>query len=120
MTENTDDTEVFTILYEVRDQKYLIGVTNEEVPVIAALGINTSRPLPQNIKTAIAETVMEMKSLTERPKVIDFNAPSQRFSKTVLGDFTRSPLEGAEKPAKTIEEALTELKTKMRQEADKN
>lgn len=120
MTENANNKDVFTILYEVRDQKYLIGVTNEDVPVIAALGVNTPRPLPQNIKRAIIETVMEIKNLTEEPKVIDFNAPSQRFSKTVLGDFTRSPLEGTEKPAKTIEEALAELKTKMQKETAKN
>ncbi len=119
MTENATNKEVFTILYEVRNQKYLIGVTNEDVPVIAALGVNTPRPLPQNIKKAIIESVMEMKNLTEEPKVIDFNAPSQRFSKTVLGDFTRSPLEGTEEPAKTIDEALAELKAKMQQEAAK-
>lgn len=119
MTENAKNKDVFTILYEVRDQKYLIGVTNEDVPVIAALGINTPRPLPQNIKRAVTETVMEIKNLTEEPKVIDFNAPSQRFSKTVLGDFTRSPLEGIEKPAKTIEEALAELKAKMQSETAK-
>ena len=118
MADSTISKDMFTILYEVRNQQYLIGVTNEEIPTIATLGVNTSRPLPQNIRKAIIETVMELKNLTEEPQVIDFNAPSRRFSKTVLSDFTKNPLEEIEQPAKTIEEALVELKAKMRDETE--
>jgi hypothetical protein len=105
--------DIFTILYEVGKQKYLIGVTNEETPTIASLGINTSRPLPQNIRKAVVETVMELKGMRQEPQLVDYNAPSHKFSKAVLGDFSKNPLDGTEQPAKTIAEAIAELKMKM-------
>jgi hypothetical protein len=118
MTGNVANREMFTILYEVRDQQYLIGVTDADVPIIAALGVNTSRPLPQNIRQAVVETVMEIKKLQKPPEVFDYNAPSRRFSRTILGDFTSNPLEGIKQPVRTIEEALAELRSKMQKEAE--
>lgn len=119
MTGKTKNKDMFTILYEVKDHQYIIGVTDEKVPVIAALGVNTSRPLPQNIRRAVVETVMEIKKLKDEPRLIDYNAPSQMFSRTVLGDFTKSPMAGVKQPARTVEEALAELKLKMKKEESK-
>jgi len=103
---------IFTILYEVNAQKYLIGVTNEVIPTIAALGVNTTRPLPRNIRTALVESVKELRRLNQEPKVIDYNAPSNKLSSSVLSNFSVAPLTDY-KAVKSVPEALAELKAKM-------
>ena len=106
-------TEIFSILYEVNAQRYLIGVTNEDVPRIASMGVNTQRPLPINIRTTLIAAVKELKNLNEEPRVIDYNAPSSHASVSLLGNFSVTPIGDAGKPAKTIEEVLVELEKKI-------
>lgn len=104
--------EIFTVLYEICEQQFLIGVTNEDTPKIAAQGINTIRPLPQNIKDAIINTVKDIRHLDKTPQFIDYNAPSSRISYSLLGNLTVQPITQLGRQ-KTIEEATQELKQKM-------
>lgn len=107
------DYKIFTILYELGKQQFLIGVTNEEPPRVAAQGVNTSRPLPQNVKDAILKTVMDVRKMTKTPEFIDYNAPSSRMSYSLLGNITVNPVEPYGKPNKTVEETVKELKEKL-------
>jgi hypothetical protein len=108
--------DIFTILYEIKDQKYLIGVTNDFIPTIAAMGVNTPRPLPTNVKTALIKTVMEIRKMRAEPKFIDYNAPSENISKSVLGNFSIRPMDEFTRSARSVSEVLTELKIKMGRE----
>ncbi len=116
MNKTNTKQDVFTILYEINGQQYLIGVTNGHVPTVASIGVNTPRPLPQNIKSILTEKIMQIRKMDKKPQVIDYNAASTNISKTLLGDFSMSPkaqYENHTLPIKTIEEALAMLKTKM-------
>jgi hypothetical protein len=108
--------KIFTILYEINGQRYLIGVTNEAVPKITSMGANTSRPLPMNIRMALINAIKDLRNLTEEPLVIDYNAPSHRFSQSLLGNFSITPAENYNNPAKSEEEVLAELKAKILKE----
>jgi len=107
--------DIFTILYEVNGQQYVIGVTNTPVPEIATLGVNTPRPLPTNIRGALITVVKELKGIDQEPVFIDYNAPSVRVSKEMLCNFAINPLEGVERPSKNVSESLLELKAKMQE-----
>lgn len=105
--------KIFTILYEVGEQQFLIGVTKDDPPIIAAQGVNTTRPLPQNIKDAIIDTVKDIRKMNGEPKFIDYNAPSSRMSYSLLGNLTVQPIAQHGRPQKTIDEAIHELTEKM-------
>lgn len=108
-----NNAEIFTILYEVGGQQFLIGVTKDHPPVIAAQGVNTTRPLPQNIKEAIINTVMDIRKMEDVPEFIDYNAPSTKMSYSLLGNLTVNPIAQYGKPQKTVNEVVKELKEKM-------
>ena len=109
---------IFTILYEVGALKYLIGVTNDRIPLIATVGVNTSRPFPQNVKTALAEAVKELKNMSVSPKVYDYNRPSTNIPRSILGNFSITPLRSDSRPAKSINEALAEIRANINKLAD--
>jgi len=108
------NTQIFTILYNLEEQQYLIGITNDHVPLIASMGINTPRPLPTNIKTTLINMVMELKKMDESPKFVDYNMPSARVSGSILSNSTIiNPVDHFDTPNKTLEEAIEKLKKKM-------
>ena len=106
--------DIFTILYQVNGQRYVIGVSNDDLPHIAAMGVNTPRPLPQNIRTALVDVIKECKELkNQEPKVSDYNAPSSHFSKAILNNWSITPKIDEAYPARSVPEAVAVLKAKM-------
>ena len=107
--------DIFTVLYEVNGQRYVIGVTNDDLPHIAAMGVNTPRPLPQNIRTVLVDVIKELKELKDqKPQVIDYNAPSSHFSPAMLNNWSIMPKIDETYPARSVPEAVAVLKAKMR------
>jgi hypothetical protein len=103
--------EIFSILYEVNDQRYVIGITYDAAPKIASRGVNTGRPLPSNIKQALIAMVRKVRNLKVDPEFLDFNLPSEQSSLTLLGNFTVTP--ETDQPMRTSEEVLRELQKKL-------
>lgn len=115
MMQEQQKKDIFTILYEVNGQQYVIGVTNSSIPEIAALGVNTPRPLPMNIRGALIKVVKELKGINQEPIFIDYNAPSVKVPKEMLCNFAVNPLDNFERPTKDVSASLIELKAKMQE-----
>ncbi len=114
--EQTSSDDMFTILYEVNGQKYIVGVTNEQEPQIASMGVNTSRPLPKNMRDALLQMVKKVRNLDHDPKIIDFNSPASHASETLFGNYSVTPISESG-DTKTVEEVLTELESRLRKKA---
>lgn len=104
---------IFTIVYDVNGQKYAIGITHDAVPEIAAVGMNTTRPLPKNMRDALIEMVMEVKQLNEPPHLVDYNAPTSYASRSLLGNFSVTPINAIGPVIKDEDEVIRELKAKL-------
>ena len=88
-------------------------MTNAVVPQIASMGVNTSRPLPTNMREALIQMVKEVKVLDNDPKLIDFNSPTSHASEALLGNYSVTPI-SAFNALKTVEEVLKELELRLR------
>lgn len=117
MVESASD-DIFTILYEVNGQKYVIGVTNEADPQIASMGVNTPRPLPKNMRDALVTMVKEAKNLDHDPKLIDFNSPTSHASETLFGNYSVTPI-STFGTSKSVEEVLGELEKRLKKKSSK-
>lgn len=109
---STDD--IFTVLYEVNGQKYVIGVTNDPEPQIASMGVNTPRPLPKNMRDALLQMVKEVRKLDHDPKLIDYNSPASHGSETLFGNYSVTPISRVTSSPKTVETVIKELEEKLR------
>ena len=69
---------VFTIRLSVgekgRADQYIAGITNENPPRIGVVGVNTSRPLPSDLRFALSQYVAKAAQVsTEKVEIIDHN-----------------------------------------------
>ena len=113
---STDD--IFTVLYEVNGQKYVIAVTNEAEPQIASMGVNTPRPLPKNMRDALLQMVKEVRKLDHDPELIDYNSPTSHASETLFGNYSVTPISTMSSP-KSVETVIKELEEKLKKQSSK-
>ena len=110
------ENDIFSILYEVNGQKYVIGITHTKEPKIASLGVNTPRPLPKNMRDALVAMVKNVRKLDHEPVFIDFNSMKDRASMSLLENFSVTPMAMEDTPIRSSEEVLEKLKLKLERE----
>ncbi len=113
---DTSANNIFTVLYEVNGQKYVIAVTNEVEPQIASMGVNTPRPLPKNMRDALIQMVKEVRKLDHDPELIDYNSPTSHSSEALFGNYSVTPISATSSP-KTVETVIKELEDKLKKQS---